>query len=45
MMAWSIGLKHVIELMLNKQIVVFDQICHDSSYLKQSRDESLKNKT
>jgi hypothetical protein len=41
----SVGLKHVIELILNKQIVVFDWICHDSCYLKQSRDESLKNKT
>jgi len=39
---WPIGLKHVIELILNKQIVVFDRICHDS-YLKQSlKEASLK---
>lgn len=37
---WPIGLKHVIELILNKEIVVFHQICCDSCYLKQSWDES-----
>jgi hypothetical protein len=43
---WPVGLKHVIELIRNKQIVVFDQICRDSCYPKQSRDElSLKKKT
>jgi hypothetical protein len=42
---WPIGLKHVIELILNKQIVVFHRICCDSCYLKQSRDESSLKKT
>jgi hypothetical protein len=39
---WSVRLKHVVELILNKSVVEFDRIYCDSCYLKHSGNEPLK---
>ena len=41
---WSVGPKHIVQLILNKWIIVFDLVYCNSCYLTQKRDELFKKK-